>query len=58
MIVLKAQFERRDSLTEYKIGRAIVRMHGELDREKVKEATEKFLIKVVQSKKQKARKEG
>lgn len=55
---VKLYFERGDSLTEYKIGRAIVRMHGEPDREKVKEATEKFLNKVVQSKKQKARKEG
>lgn len=45
-------------MTEYKIGRAIVRMHGEPDREKVKAATEKFLNKVVQSKKQQARKEG
>lgn len=45
-------------MTEYKIGKAIVRMHGEPDREKVKAATEKFLNKVVQIKKQQARKEG
>lgn len=48
----------QDSVTEYKIGPAIVRMHGQPDREKVKAATEKYLKKVVQTKKQKARKEG
>lgn len=48
----------QDSVTEYKIGPAIVRMHGQPDREKVKAATEKYLNKVMQSKKQKARKEG
>jgi len=48
----------QDSVTEYKIGPAIVRMHGQPDREKVKTATEKFLNKVVASKKKKARKEG
>lgn len=48
----------QDSVTEYKIGPAIVRMHGQPDREKVKAATEKYLTKVMQSKKQKARKEG
>ena len=48
----------QDSVTEYKIGPAIVRMHGQPDREKVKASTEKYLNKVMQSKKQKARKEG
>ena len=48
----------QDSVTEYKIGPAIVRMHGQPDMEKVKAATEKYLNKVMQSKKQKARKEG
>ena len=48
----------QDSVTEYKIGPAIVRMHGQPDREKVKAATEKFLNKVVASKKKMARKEG
>lgn len=45
-------------MTEYRIGPAIVRMHGQPDKEKVKAATEKFLNKVVASKKQKARKDG
>ena len=45
-------------MTEYKIGPAIVRMHGQPDKEKVKAATERFLTKVLASKKQKARKEG
>lgn len=33
------------AMTEYKIGNAVVRMHGECDREKLKEATTIFLKK-------------
>lgn len=38
----------QDSVTEYKIGPAIVRMHGQPDRDQVKAATEKFLNRVEQ----------
>ena len=48
----------QDSVTEYKIGPAIVRMHGQPDREKVKAATEKFLNRVEQIRREQARKEG
>lgn len=37
-------------MTEYKIGRAIVRIHGKPDQEKVKAATERFLKKVEEAK--------
>ena len=42
---------------EYKIGRAIVRMHGTPDRAKLEEATLKFMQKVEQKRRQQ-RKEG
>jgi chaperonin cofactor prefoldin len=48
----------QDSVTEYKIGPAIVRMHGQPDREKVKAATEKFLNRVERIRREQARKEG
>ena len=35
-------------MTEYKIGKAIVRMHGTPDQKNLEEATERFLNKVVQ----------
>ena len=38
----------QDSVTEYKIGPAIVQMHGQPDRDQVKAATEKFLNRVEQ----------
>lgn len=40
-------------MTEYKIGPAIVRIHGEADREKIKSATERFLKRVEARKKKK-----
>lgn len=42
---------------EYKIGRAIVRMHGVPDRERLEAATLKFMQKVEQKKRQQ-KKEG
>lgn len=39
-------------MEEYKIGNAKVRMHGEPDKERIKEATEKFLKKVLQKEKE------
>jgi hypothetical protein len=48
----------QESVTEYKIGPAIVRMHGQPDREKVKAATEKFLNRVERIRREQARKEG
>lgn len=42
---------------EYKIGRAIVRMHGVPDRERLEAATMKFMQKVEQQKRRQ-RKEG
>lgn len=48
----------QDSVTEYKIGPAIVRMHGQPDMEKVKAATEKFLNRVERIRREQARKEG
>lgn len=42
--------------TEYRIGRAIVRIHGTPDQEKFKAATERFLKKVEASKR--AKKKG
>ena len=47
----------QESVTEYKIGPAIVRMHGQPDREKVKAATEKFLNRVERIRREQARKE-
>lgn len=41
-----------EQVTEYKIGRAIVRMHGTPDREKVEAAAIRFLQRVQQSKRQ------
>lgn len=38
-------------MTEYKIKNATVRIHGNADPEKVRSATEKYLKKVVRSKK-------
>lgn len=48
----------QDSVTEYKIGPAIVRMHGQPEKEKVKAATEKFLNRVERIRREQARKEG
>lgn len=45
-------------MTEYKIGNAIVRMHGTPDREKVEAATLKFLNKIERQKRQKAKQKG
>ena len=42
-------------MTEYKIGNAIVRIHGEADKEKIKSATERFLKQVEKKKKEKAK---
>lgn len=42
--------------TEYRIGNAIVRIHGQADQEKIKAATERFLKKVEASKR--AKKKG
>ena len=39
-------------MTEYKIGPAIVRIHGEADREKIKAATERFLKQIEKKKKE------
>lgn len=38
-------------MTEYRIGNAIVRVHGEPDRERLEAATEKLLKKVIQHRK-------
>ena len=43
-------------MTEYKIGRATVRIHGTADKETIKAATEKFMKKVHKIRKQKERK--
>ena len=45
-----------EQVTEYKIGRAIVRMHGTPDREKLEAATLKFMKQVQLQKKKEARK--
>ena len=43
-----------EQVTEYKIGKAIVRMHGTPDREKLEAATLKFMRQVqIQMRKQK-----
>lgn len=44
-------------MTEYKIGAATVRIHGEADRERIKAATEKFAKRVLIAR-QKQRKEA
>ena len=40
-------------MTEYKIGPAIVRIHGEADTEKIKAATERFLKQIEKRKRRK-----
>lgn len=47
-------------MTEYKIGKAIVRMHGTPDRKNLEEATARFLAKVEQQRRKQAkeRREG
>lgn len=42
-------------MTEYKIGPAIVRMHGKPNQENLEAATAKFLNKVVQQRRKKAK---
>ena len=44
-------------MTEYKIGKAIVRMHGTPDRKNLEDATARFLAKVEQQRRKQA-KEG
>lgn len=39
-------------MTEYKIGNAIVRIHGEANTEKIKAATERFLKQIEKKKKE------
>lgn len=41
-------------MTEYKIGKAIVRMHGTPDRKNLEEATARFLAKVEQKRRKAA----
>lgn len=45
-------------MTEYKIGKAIVRMHGTPDRENLEAATARFLAKVEQHRRKQAKKGG
>ena len=45
-------------MTEYRIGNAIVRMHGTPDRAKVEAAALRFLQKAEQQKRQKAKQKG
>lgn len=45
-------------MTEYRIGNAIVRMHGTPDREKVEAAALRFLQKVEQQKRLQAKQKG
>lgn len=40
-------------MKEYKIGNAKVRMHGEPNKENIKDATEKFMKKVLRKRKEK-----
>lgn len=47
-----------EQVTEYKIGRAIVRMHGTPDREKVEAATLKFMKQVQLCKKKQQKEAG
>ena len=45
-------------MTEYKIGRAIVRIHGSVNQDTVRAATERFVKKVMQHKKKKEKENG
>lgn len=45
-------------VTEYRVGNAIVRIHGEVDQERLKTATEKFMKKVHKARKQKRKESG
>jgi hypothetical protein len=47
-----------EQVTEYRIGKAIVRMHGTPDREKVEAATLKFMKQVELRKRQKMKEEN
>lgn len=40
-------------MTEYKIGNALVRIHGTADQNNVKAATERFIKRAIQQKKKK-----
>ena len=42
-------------MTAYKIGKATVRIHGAADREKVKEAAERYVRKALMQERKKAR---
>lgn len=43
-------------MTEYKVNKSTVRIHGSCDPENLKKATEKYLKKVVRSKKNEKKK--
>ena len=45
-------------MTEYRIGNAVVRIHGEVDHDNLKAATEKFMKKVHKARKQKRKESG
>lgn len=45
-------------MTEYKIGKAIVRMHGTPDQKNLEEATARFLSKVVQHRRKQEKERG
>lgn len=45
-------------MTEYRIGNAVVRIHGSYDEETLKAATEKFMKKVHKIRKQKRKEKG
>ena len=47
-----------EQVTEYKLGKATVRMHGTPDREKLEAATLKFMRQVQLRNKQKQKEEG
>ena len=57
MKTLKLVFSARltriegEAVKEYKINNSLVRIHGTVDRENLKRSTEKYLKKVVRSKK-------
>lgn len=42
-------------MQEYRIGPAIVRVHGEVDREKIKAASERFMKQVIAARKKAAK---
>ena len=42
-------------MKQYKVGNAIVRVHGSIEQEQIKEATEKFMKKVIRCKKKKGK---